>query len=98
MRARSVLVAMVLALLGVGLVPVSASAVGGTAPACVYRSLQSDAKGQYVYLQGGCSSLIKVRVVWDNAPDSACYTLTYGGYAKAYRTTSWARYDRTVTC
>lgn len=79
----------------------SAPAAGGTAPACIVRSVNYNSQGFWVYLENTCSRTMSLQVVVTDGPDSSCFSLG------ADDTTAWfysfnygtdGRYARTAVC
>jgi hypothetical protein len=95
-RKMLVRTAVVTCMSGFALAGVAAPAFAGTAPACVSRVLQTF---NVVTLTNNCGVTMRVKVVWDYAADSPCYTLANG---ESRTVTQYhyptAQYGKTVTC
>ncbi|WP_411978406.1 hypothetical protein [Streptomyces scopuliridis] len=68
----------------------TAQAAGGTAPACVSRSV--DASAHTVYLANVCGKTMRVTVVFTNGSESPCFTMSAGSTLEyRYGTKTYAR-------
>jgi hypothetical protein len=71
-----------------------ATASGGTAPACIERSV-SNADG-YATLTNLCGKTMTVKVIINNGPDSDCFSIPNNRSRTFYYLIGG--YDRTVVC
>ncbi len=81
---------------GVALVGAVTPASAGTKPACVSVDVRSF---NHVVMYNNCSTSQRLRVVWNNARDSGCFTVASGASkdVNAYNQ-PFASYDKVVTC
>ncbi|MFF7941598.1 hypothetical protein ACFZC5_17945 [Nocardia gamkensis] len=97
MRKSLAVLAAATAMLGVGaaMAPAADAASGGTAPACIARSVHY--YPNYVLVVNNCGKTMRVNVVFDYQADSGCRTLANGtSFAAEF---AWpGRYNRTVVC
>ncbi|GAA2626986.1 hypothetical protein [Streptomyces axinellae] len=67
---------------------------GGTAPACILRTVNK--KTDDAVVTNRCGKTMRVKIIVNNGYDSSCHTLRNGkGF---YYTWPWGSYARTVTC
>ena len=72
-----------------------AQAAGGTAPACVTRSVETSTRT--VYLSNVCDRTMRVTVVYRSGAESPCFTMSVGASLKV-RYSSSQTYARTAVC
>lgn len=71
-----------------------AQAAGGTAPACISRSV--DTSAHIAYLANVCGKTMRITVVYTNGSESPCFTMTDGA---TLRVNYGSRtYKRTAVC
>ena len=73
------------------------AAAGGTAPACVVREVTTVGVTHIADIFNNCSGTMHLKVVWNNAPDSGCTTVSPGGHFESRRGLVGS-YSKTVTC
>jgi hypothetical protein len=78
--------------------PVTSVAVAAatTAPSCITRTNWTDTVRR-VRLTNGCGRAYNLKVIWNYATDSACFTLANGATVTKTHFLS-ATYDKTVLC
>ncbi|CAL9330561.1 hypothetical protein [Streptomyces sp. enrichment culture] len=70
---------------------------GGTAPACIQRSVVNNPDGgMQAWLYNKCGKTMRVKVVVKNWRDTSCQTIK--NKKSAYFRTVGGRYDRTAVC
>jgi hypothetical protein len=95
---RALAVGAVAAAFAGGIAASPAQAAGGTAPACVIRSVSNEIDGFSVYLENTCTNTMRVQVIVSYAPDSPCYTLSPGESEVYLYEGILGIYDRTAVC
>ncbi|OMI35819.1 hypothetical protein [Streptomyces sparsogenes] len=95
---RALAVGAATAALAGGFAASPAQAAGGTAPACVIRSVSGTIEGFSVYLENTCRNTMRVQVIVSLAPDSRCYTLAPGDWDVYTYEGITGNYDRTAVC
>ncbi|GHH85254.1 hypothetical protein GCM10018793_52540 [Streptomyces sulfonofaciens] len=80
----------------VAMAPAASAASGGTAPACVSRTVYSQPDFQQVSLYNTCGKTMHVNVVVKSGPDMGCKALT--NKHGLIHTINWGRYQKTVVC
>ncbi|MEV0381494.1 hypothetical protein [Nonomuraea sp. NPDC050643] len=75
-----------------------AQALGGTAPACVARYAAKPVGT--IVLRNKCRKTMRVKVIVKRGPDSPCWTGFRPGQIRVWKwlDSTFARYERTVTC
>lgn len=88
--------AVVTTLAGASLFAVTTPAFAAPKPSCVSVDVRSF---NHVIMYNNCSTTQRLRVVWDYARDSGCFSVSSGGSkdVNAYNQ-PLAQYDKVVTC
>ncbi|GHJ42255.1 hypothetical protein Sm713_78640 [Streptomyces sp. TS71-3] len=77
--------------------PAASAASGGTAPACIQRTVYAHPEGYtQVYLYNTCGKTMHVNVVVNNGPDMGCKAIT--NKHQLYHVINWGTYQKTVVC
>ncbi|MFJ4931665.1 hypothetical protein [Streptomyces sp. NPDC088736] len=76
--------------------PAASAASGGTAPACISRTVYSQPDFQQVSLYNRCGKTMHVNIVVKAGGDMGCKTLT--NKHGLIHTINWGRYQKTVVC
>ncbi len=81
---------------GATLMGVATPAFAGPKPSCVSVDVLSF---NHVIMYNNCATSHRLRVVWDYARDSGCFTVAPGGSkdVNAYNQ-PFAQYDKVITC
>jgi hypothetical protein len=76
----------------------TAPMAGGTAPACIVRTVDYTEQGFWVFLENTCGRTMRVQVIVDYTPDSSCMTMGSGDTKAWYSYGTAGRYVRTAVC